>query len=607
MINSRSLRALATLLCVVTLTAPAFAVSPASGGLESVKAASAGNVSSCAPLAFVGARGSGQASGYGDEVGHVFDAMNENLPDGTLDGEAIDAPRYPAEPVEDLIPTKRELALMAVKNPRGMKDYLANGYGKYMDSIAAGANAVYNELVDRAAKCPRQQFVVVGYSQGAMVIHRAVIRLHDDRKFGVMGQIEALVLVGDGDRVPDFRATVLHHGDRPTGEGIAAVFERNKPLPESIAVKTRYVCNKSDIVCDFSLPWTLRHAAHASDVHTHYSSYQLQEVGLVVASQAVGNRGLWTPSVHGRAKEVQTRDIDIKQWVYSPLRKYPYLALKTDGTVWGYEYDGEEYIGTMAYGLADVTQLLSIDSTLIARTADGKVWSWGSARGALLGNGTRDDSFVSVPHRVRGLDSVVNIDAGWDAVWATDSSGQLWVWGELSEMYQRHHRWYTTPHLITKISDVAEVADNGNAISVLKRDGTVWSWGCGNEGQTGDGDKLIHHTPKQVKGLPLISHIMSNEHNVFAGDASGGLWRWGDNWGNALGLGGRKPNYWHATLGGPGKVKALTVAWDGTTIALTTDGAVWLWGGARRLPERALFKNVVRLVDGNVVTRGWKP
>jgi hypothetical protein len=50
-------------------------------------------------------------------------------------------------------------------------------------------------------QCPQALLILAGYSQGAMVMHQAELRLaaaHDD---GVLGQIAGTLLLGDGDRV----------------------------------------------------------------------------------------------------------------------------------------------------------------------------------------------------------------------------------------------------------------------------------------------------------------------------------------------------------------------------------------------------------------------
>jgi alpha-tubulin suppressor-like RCC1 family protein len=67
---------------------------------------------------------------------------------------------------------------------------------------------------------------------------------------------------------------------------------------------------------------------------------------------------------------------------------------------------------------------------IIARDADGGVWTWGRAAAGKLGNGTRAPQS---PIAVRPLDipsEVVDIDAGYDHNIALVADGSVWGWGQ---------------------------------------------------------------------------------------------------------------------------------------------------------------------------------
>src|SRR5260370_12285709 len=80
------------------------------------------------------------------------------------------------------------------------------------------------------------------------------------------------------------------------------------------------------------------------------------------------------------------------------------LALKGDGTVWAWGYNGEGELGNrsnansnmpvQASGLAGVVEIVGGDFYSLAVKSDGTVWAWGANADGQLGNGSNNDSNV---------------------------------------------------------------------------------------------------------------------------------------------------------------------------------------------------------------------
>ena len=108
------------------------------------------------------------------------------------------------------------------------------------------------------------------------------------------------------------------------------------------------------------------------------------------------------------------------------------LALKTDGTVWGWGtafLDGYSYSApTQGPGLSGVNAIVAGHSHNFALLSDGTVRAWGVNSVGQLGDGTRDDS--ESPVQVVGLDNVIAISARAENSLALQADGSVVTWGK---------------------------------------------------------------------------------------------------------------------------------------------------------------------------------
>jgi alpha-tubulin suppressor-like RCC1 family protein len=224
-------------------------------------------------------------------------------------------------------------------------------------------------------------------------------------------------------------------------------------------------------------------------------------------------------------------------------------ALMSDGTVqaWGYNGDGELGNGTttnssvpvQVTGLSGVTAIAVAtnnenSSFCLALRNDGTVWGWGINGAGELGNGTTTGSLV--PVQVAGLTGITAIAAGTYTSLALKSDGTVWGWGDNSfgelghapgtdgdQSAQYGVRWNPTPVRVAGLTGVAAVATGDSGFSLaLKNDGTVWAWGLNVYGELGhapgtDGDvtdgtpNYLNPTPTQVTGLSGVTAISAGE------------------------------------------------------------------------------------------------
>lgn len=223
----------------------------------------------CPDVFVVGARGSGESRaeggadahrGFGPRAVAVLGALSDDL---TARGIRV-APvsvDYPAIAVDEAA--------------RNLFDMQAEGFGA---SVYSGVDALVGLMAGIREACPQAIHVLVGYSQGAEVMRRALspggIDDGDD--------IAAVVLIAD----PQFDAAfagsgVNLRGDHSTSRhGVRRSSSALAPAP-GVAPRTFSLCNGGDIVCQFSyrrLPVGIFDWRNGRAVHEAYGPDELDPI-----------------------------------------------------------------------------------------------------------------------------------------------------------------------------------------------------------------------------------------------------------------------------------------------------------------------------------------
>lgn len=233
-------RALLAVSAAGVATLLALAIGPVAGAAAPA-ARGAEDATACTDVLFLGARGSGQpqagsaddgGTGLGREVYSVSQRLARQLPGRTVSTRAV---TYPAQGVELLVTNRNA----------------------YFTSLELGAQSVQAALRSRATACPNERIVLSGYSQGAMVVHRALADLDrsgDPVARQILSRTDGVVLISDGDRRRRDRATDYGTAGRSQGVGYALRPEsgaRGTKLPAGMKSRIHSVCLDLDVVCDY--------------------------------------------------------------------------------------------------------------------------------------------------------------------------------------------------------------------------------------------------------------------------------------------------------------------------------------------------------------------
>ena len=118
------------------------------------------------------------------------------------------------------------------------------------------------------------------------------------------------------------------------------------------------------------------------------------------------------------------------------------------------------------------------DSHSLALKSDGTVWAWGYNGCGQLGDGSTTNRLT--PVQVSGLTGVVAIAGGGSHSLALKSDGTVWAWGcnDYGQLGDGTTTNRLTPVQVSGLTGVVAIAGGGAHSLALKSDGTVWAWGA---------------------------------------------------------------------------------------------------------------------------------
>nr|WP_243753256.1 S-layer homology domain-containing protein [Paenarthrobacter sp. MSM-2-10-13] len=230
-------------------------------------------------------------------------------------------------------------------------------------------------------------------------------------------------------------------------------------------------------------------------------------------------------------------------------------ALRSDGTVWawGNNTKGQQgqghTLGTgstplQVQGLTDVTKISGGGNSGYALKSDGTVWAWGYNGEGQLGNGTTVNSLV--PVRVSGLDGVRDIVGTSYGALALRNDGTVWAWGHngLGLLANGTYQGYSdVPVQIPGLSGMESIGANTNSAFASNGADEFWAWGYNYSGELGDGTRNNATAPVRVQQLNGVQFVTGGLYTSYALTGDGRLWSWGENGLGQLGNGTTADSY----------------------------------------------------------------
>ncbi|MEI6092988.1 MAG: Ig-like domain-containing protein [bacterium] len=292
------------------------------------------------------------------------------------------------------------------------------------------------------------------------------------------------------------------------------------------------------------------------------------------------------------------------------------LAIRgSDGSVWAWGYNNAGQLGdattvnklvaTQVKGpdtggfLLNVSKVSAGYTHSLAIKTDGTVWGWGSNALYQVGDGTLTNRTQPVQITSLSNNIAVDIRAAAEHSVVLTTSNTIKVWG--ANFYGQMNMGVINQIAPTSLSSVggydntpASSISGGtsNSLMVRSSDSSVWAWGQNNYGQTGDnatGNPYTRTSPIQTKDLGG-SGVLTGVSSVSSGNAhslaikNGQVYAWGYNVYGRLGDNTTSTRYYPVKVVDltPGQTYLSNItaveAANQHSIALKNDGTVWAWG-----------------------------
>ena len=221
------------------------------------------------------------------------------------------------------------------------------------------------------------------------------------------------------------------------------------------------------------------------------------------------------------------------------------VVVKADGSLWsmgrnggqdpsrfGYVGDGTTVDRESLVRLSaenDWTDVACGDGFSLALKSDGSLWGWGANRAGALGDEIGDHNR---PVRIGQDRDWAKIDAVGLSSYAIKSNGTLWAWGKCDlGQSSRFPMSLFAPVRVGRERDWKAVASSQSHSFAIKTDGTLWAWQhyCGGYhviGQARDDGGMANSRPVQIGTERDWAAIAAGNGRSVALKTDGSMWMW---------------------------------------------------------------------------------
>jgi alpha-tubulin suppressor-like RCC1 family protein len=281
-----------------------------------------------------------------------------------------------------------------------------------------------------------------------------------------------------------------------------------------------------------------------------------------------------------------------KTWSSFSVGSSNIMAIGTNGTLWSW---GKNDFGQIGDGtvinrsspvqIGTLTNWASVSAsgaspgTTMAIKTDGTLWGWGGNSNGQIGDGTVINR--SSPVQIGTLTNWASVSANQLFTVAVKTDGTLWSWGynAFGELGQNNTTNRSSPVQIGTLSNWSKISAGGGWTNSIKTDGTLWGWGQNGAGWIGDGTIVNRSSPVQIGTLTNWASVSSGNDHTMAIKTDGTLWGWGFNNVGQVGDGTVISRSSPVQIG-TGNTWSSVSAGQSQTIAIKADGSMWGWGGA---------------------------
>ena len=267
------------------------------------------------------------------------------------------------------------------------------------------------------------------------------------------------------------------------------------------------------------------------------------------------------------------------------------IAIKTDGTLWAWGNNEYGELGNNSTIESHIPIQIGTDNKWksvscfaeslfsIALKTDGTIWGWGHNSWGQLATVFTGNDFL-VPYQIISSNDWESIYTGDTCVIAKKTNGTLWGWGENS--YGQLGIGTTsssvpTPVQIGTNTDWKVISTGDDQVLAIKNNGTLWAWGNNLYGMIGNNSTTEVHSPIQIGTDINWKTISSGDRHSLAIKTDGTLWAWGYNYHHCLGDGTTIQRLMPIQIGTDNDWKIVVAGVD-VSFAIKNNGSLWSWG-----------------------------
>ena len=211
------------------------------------------------------------------------------------------------------------------------------------------------------------------------------------------------------------------------------------------------------------------------------------------------------------------------------------VALKADGTVWTWGYNGNGQLGTndttnrykpTKIDVPDMIDIAAGDNHVLLLTKDGKVYSFGSNSYYQLGRTGNTLEPMEIPE----LENIAEIAASTYSSMALTKQGRVYTWGYNGngQLGDGTSSTRTTPTK-TRLKGIAKIDAKYQTSAAVSGNGELYVWGYNGYGQSGTGTTSSIYSPTQVSSLENIVDVAVEDYTIVALDSNGTVYTSGYN------------------------------------------------------------------------------
>jgi uncharacterized repeat protein (TIGR03803 family) len=216
------------------------------------------------------------------------------------------------------------------------------------------------------------------------------------------------------------------------------------------------------------------------------------------------------------------------------------IGLKTDGTLWAWGYNSD---GELGNGVSDAnshptptqvgtattwTHVVTHGYHIIAIRSDGTLWGWGYNSYGQVGNGTTT-TVLPTPVQIGTATNWSSIATGLYHTSAMKTDGTLWAWGynTYGQLGDGTTTSKSSPTQIGTGSNWSSVSDGYYHTIAIKTDGTLWAWGQNTYSQLGNASTTQRTAPAQVGTSAGWGKVFPSSYQTLVSTADGTLFACG--------------------------------------------------------------------------------